>query len=86
MRSTNRQKNKILDDIKEAADLSSRKEAYYFLYSVAGRRFKRFGWSVSHYLNGAITITNDHLYYRAISADDLFTPLTTIKETQMTRR
>ena len=78
MRSTIKQQNKLLDDIKWAVDLRSRKEAGIFLYSNIAPAFKKYGFTLSHYLNGEFSITVNHSDYHYIGVDDLFTPYTTI--------
>ena len=80
MRSTIKQQNSILDEIKTEAGLKSRKEAYNFLYGRAAKSFKRMDYSLSHYMDGQLTITKDHLSYRYISVSDMFTPHMTVIE------
>lgn len=78
MRSTIKQKNGMLDEIKDAVDLTSRKDALKFLYSNIAPAFSRYGFNLSHYLNGSFTITKDHTKYYYLKIDDLFYPFTTI--------
>ena len=77
-RSTIKQQNSILDGIKHAAGLKSRKDAYDILYSQAGKRFKDLGFSISHYKDGCIQITSDHFNYHTITVEDIFMPTTTV--------
>jgi len=81
-RSTIKQQNSILDEIKNSAGLKSRKAAYDMLYSQAGEKFKQLGFSISHYKDGCLQITSNHIDYYTISIDDIFTPRTTVRKIQ----
>jgi len=78
MRSTIKQQNKLLDQIKLDTGLKSRKSALEFLYSNIAPSFKKKGYSLSHYKDGCFQITKDNFRYFTIRHDDLYTPLSTI--------
>jgi len=78
MRTTIKKQNELLDYVKINSGLASRAKAYNYLYSVIEKRFKDFGYSLSHYKDNAFTITKDHLTYHKIKPCDLYTPLTTV--------
>ena len=78
-RSTQKEINSLLDEIKTELDLKSRSKASEWFYSVVAKAFKREGFTLSYYLNGEYTITNDNTSYKPISFDQLFTPKLTCK-------
>lgn len=74
MRSTVKQQNAILDQIKHDTGLKSRQLAYEFLYTKAAHRFAKLGYHLSHYKDGCITLTSDHMKYHHIDTSDIYTP------------
>jgi len=86
MRTTIKKQNELLDYVKINSGLASRANASNYLYSVIGRRFKSFGYSLSHYKNNAFTITNDDITYHKINPCDLYTPLTTVTCVEMGKK
>lgn len=79
-RSTEKQINKMLDELKIELGLKSRAKSSVYFYSVIAYAFKKGGVSLSYYLNGCYTLTNDHMTYKEITFDELFTPRLTIKK------
>ena len=82
-RSTIKEKNVLLDLVKKAVDLKSRKAAEIYLYSTIGVAFKEFGVNLSHYMNGSFTLTMDHANYYYASIDELLTPALTAEKVEI---
>ncbi len=82
-RSTQKQMNKTMDEIKEAMGLKSRQAACNYIYGNSGpaQAFKKLGFSLSHYANGIWTISNYTRYgfkWFTINLNDLWMPKTTV--------
>lgn len=81
-RTTIKEENALLDQLKGEYGYKSRKQARIELYKTIAPRFKRHGYDLSHYKDGIFTLSNyDKFGFRwfRISAFDMDTPLTTIK-------
>lgn len=79
-RSTIKQQNMLLDEIKDQAGLSSRNKAGEFLYSTIAPSFRSRGYNLSHYKDGCFQLTKDNMRYFSVSCDQLFTPFMTTQE------
>ena len=78
MRTTIKKRNELLDYVKINSGLKSRADAGVYLYSVIAKRFKGFGYSLSHYKDNCFTLTKDHVKYYRIKPDAIYTPYTTV--------
>lgn len=87
-RTTQKEANILFDQLKSEYGYKSRKEARIALYKDIAPRFKRHGYDLSHYKDGIFTLSNYNKYgfqWFRVSAQDLDTPLTTIKTIERNR-